>query len=289
MYTAKHAGRGRYAFFQPDMQVEVVRRVEAEEALRRAVDDGEFVLHYQPIYALGSGLPSGVEALLRWRHPTRGLLAPGEFLALAEGTGAIVGIGTWALHEACRQMRSWTDRHPGHGLGMSVNLSPTQLFAEDIVEVVADALATSRLRPERLTLEITEDVMVNGRAVLGRLHALKALGITLAVDDFGTGYSSLAYLRRLPFDVLKIDKTFVDDVARSDADSALARAIVKLGQTLGLVLVAEGVEHPDQVARLRALGCDLAQGYWFARPCPAEALDAIIGGSGAVPAGVAPG
>jgi diguanylate cyclase (GGDEF)-like protein len=289
MYTAKHAGRGRHAFFQPDMQAEVIRRVEAEGALRRAVDDGEFVLHYQPIYAMGTGRPSGLEALLRWRHPTRGLLAPDEFLASAEDTGAIVGIGTWALQEACRQMRSWTDCHPGHGLDMSVNLSPTQLFQEDVVEVVADALASSGLRPERLTLEITEDVMVRGSAaVLGRLDALKALGITLAVDDFGTGYSSLAYLRRLPFDVLKIDKTFVDDIARSDADSALARAIVKLGQTLGLVLVAEGVEHPDQVARLRALGCDLAQGYWFGRPAPAEALDAVIGGAGAVPAGVAP-
>jgi diguanylate cyclase len=288
MYTAKRAGRGRHAFFQPDMQAEVTRRVESEEALRRAVDDGEFVLHYQPIYALASGRPSGLEALLRWRHPTRGLLAPGEFLASAEDTGAIVGIGTWALHEACRQMRSWTDRHPGHGLGLSVNLSPTQLLGDDIVDVVAAALATSGLRPERLTLEITEDVMVKGSAtVLGRLHALKALGVTLAVDDFGTGYSSLAYLRRLPFDVLKIDKTFVDDVARGDDESALPRAIVKLGQTLGLVLVAEGVEHPDQVARLRALGCDLAQGYWFARPAPAEALDAAI--RGAVPAALAPG
>jgi EAL domain-containing protein (putative c-di-GMP-specific phosphodiesterase class I) len=185
-------------------------------------------------------------------------------------------------------MRSWTDRHPGHCLGLSVNLSPTQLLGDDIVDVVAAALAASGLAPEGLTLEITEDVMVNGSAaVLGRLHALKVLGVTLAVDDFGTGYSSLAYLRRLPFDVLKIDKTFVDDIARGDGESALPRAIIKLGQTLGLVLVAEGVEHPDQMARLRALGCDRAQGHWFARPAPAEALDDVI--RGAVPAGVAPG
>jgi diguanylate cyclase (GGDEF)-like protein len=278
MYTAKQGGRGRYECFVPDMHAAVVRRVEMENYLRRAVDDGEFTLHYQPIFALATGRLDGFEALLRWQHPTRGLLAPSEFLALAEETGAIVGIGAWVLEEACRQARQWRDRYAGHPLTMAVNLSPVQLLQPDVVEVVQGALLRSGLPAGDLTLELTEGVMVSGTGgIVDRLRAIKDLGVQLAIDDFGTGYSSLGHLRQLPFDVLKIDKTFVDDVARASEESAFARAIIKLGQTLGLTMVAEGVEHAEQAVRLGELGCDLAQGYWFAKPLNVDGVEAVLG------------
>jgi diguanylate cyclase (GGDEF)-like protein len=277
MYTAKQSGRGRHECFVPDMHAAVVRRVEMENYLRRAADDGEFVLHYQPIFALATGRLAGFEALLRWQHPTRGLLAPSEFLAVAEESGAIVGIGAWVIDAACRQARQWRDHYPGHLLTMSVNLSPTQLKEPGIVEVVERVLLSSGLPAGDLTLELTEGVMVSATGVIvERLHALKNLGVQLAIDDFGTGYSSLGHLRQLPFDVLKIDKTFVDDVADGSGDSAFARAIIKLGQTLGLTMVAEGVEHADQAARLGELGCDFAQGYWFAKPLNVDGVEAVL-------------
>jgi diguanylate cyclase (GGDEF)-like protein len=277
MYTAKQRGRGRYECFVPDMHAAIVRRIEMENYLRRAVDDGEFILDYQPIFALATGRLDGFEALLRWQHPTRGLLAPSEFLALAEETGAIVGIGAWVLEEACRQARQWRDRYAGHPLTMAVNLSPVQLLQPDVVEVVQGALLRSGLPAADLTLELTESVMVSGTGVIvDRLRALKHLGVQLAIDDFGTGYSSLGHLRQLPFDVLKIDKTFVDDVANVSEESAFARAIIKLGQTLGLTMVAEGVEHAEQAARLGELGCDFAQGYWFAKPLNVDGVEAVL-------------
>ena len=278
MYTAKQAGRGCCKSFEPDMHAAVVRRVEMENYLRRAANDGEFTLHYQPIFALGTGRLDGFEALLRWQHPTRGLLAPSEFLALAEETGAIVGIGAWVLEEACRQAREWRDRYTGHPLTMAVNLSPVQLVQPDIVDVIQGALLRSGLPAADLTLELTEGVMVSDTTVIvDRLHALKDLGVQLAIDDFGTGYSSLGHLRALPFDVLKIDKTFVDDVALASEESAFARAIIKLGQTLGLTMVAEGVEHAEQAVRLGELGCDFAQGYWFAKPLNVDGVEAVLG------------
>jgi EAL domain-containing protein (putative c-di-GMP-specific phosphodiesterase class I) len=248
-----------------------------ESYLRRAVDDGEFTLHYQPIFSLATGRLASFEALLRWQHPTRGLLAPSEFLPVAEETGAIVGIGGWVLVEACRQARQWKDRYPDCPFTMAVNLSPTQLLQPDIVEVVQGALVRSGLAASDLTLELTEGIMVDGHEILGRLNALKALGVQLAIDDFGTGYSSLGHLRQLPFDVLKVDKTFVDDVAQGPEASAFARAIIKLGQTLGLAMVAEGVEHADQAARLKELGCEFAQGYWFAKPLNVDGVEAVLG------------
>ena len=277
MYNAKNAGRGCFRLFEDDMHAAVVRRVELENSLRRAVDDGQFELYYQPIFALATGRLSGFEALLRWNHPTRGLLGPPEFLALAEETGAIVGIGAWVLHEACRRARHWNDRHPNQPLGMTVNLSPHQLFQPDIADVVAGALHGAGLDPASLTLELTEGVFLgDGPAVSTCLRSLKQLGVQLAIDDFGTGYSSLSYLRRLPLDILKVDKIFVDDVAGDAAESAVVRAIIKLAQTLELTIVAEGVESEEQATRLRALGCHAAQGYWFAKPLNADAVDAVL-------------
>src|SRR5437588_3912607 len=277
MYNAKSAGRGCYRIFEDDMHAAVVRRIELENALRRAAGDGQFELYYQPIFALATGRLSGFEALLRWNHPTRGLLAPPEFLALAEETGAIVGIGAWALYEACRRARRWNDRHPSQPLGMAVNLSSHQLFQPDIADVVAGALHGAGLDPASLTLELTEGVFLgDGPAVSTCLRSLKQLGVQLAIDDFGTGYSSLSYLRRLPIDILKVDKIFVDDVAGDAVESAVVRAIIKLAQTLELTIIAEGVEAEEQAKRLRQLGCHAAQGYWFAKPLSVDGVEAVL-------------
>jgi diguanylate cyclase (GGDEF)-like protein len=288
MYAAKGAGRGRFVVFEPDMHSAVLRRIEMEAYLRRAADAGEFILHYQPIIALGTGRLTGFEALLRWQHPVHGLRGPGAFLPHAEHTALMrpltlhvldSALGTWALGEACRQSRQWMDRFPGsQPLTMSVNLSPSQLFQPDIVDIVTAALDRTGLDPGNLILELTEGVMVNhGPVVADRLNYLKALGVQIAIDDFGTGYSSLSYLHRLPIDILKVDKTFIDDIAAEERDSTVARAIISLAQTMELAIVAEGVEHPGQVAELRELGCDFAQGYWFAKPLNVDGVEAMLG------------
>ncbi|MDQ1565918.1 MAG: hypothetical protein QOF96_798 [Actinomycetota bacterium] len=278
MYKAKSDGKGRVARFEPDMHAAVLRRIETENYLRGAADAGEFTLHYQPIFALRTGRLSGFEALLRWQHPTRGLLGPSDFLPVVEETGAITTIGSWTLGEACQQLRRWMDRFPqAPPLSMSVNLSPSQLFQPDIVDIVTEALARARIDPANLILELTEGVMVNeGPVVVDRLQSLAALGVQIAIDDFGTGYSSLSYLRRLPIDILKVDKTFIDDIADQDRDSTVARAIIGLAQTMELAIVAEGVEHHEQVAELRLLGCDFAQGYWFAKPLHVDGVEAML-------------
>jgi EAL domain-containing protein (putative c-di-GMP-specific phosphodiesterase class I) len=266
------------ALFEPDMHAAVLRRIEMENYLRGAADAGEFTLHYQPIFALDTGRLSGFEALLRWQHPTRGLLGPSDFLPLVEETGAITKIGAWALDEACQQLRRWMDRFPeAPPLTMSVNLSPSQLFQPDVVDIVTEALTGARIDPASLILELTEGVMVNeGPVVVDRLHGLAALGVQIAIDDFGTGYSSLSYLRRLPIDILKVDKTFIDDLADPDRDSTVARAIIRLAQTMELAIVAEGVEHRAQAAEVRQLGCDFAQGYWFAKPLHVDGIEAML-------------
>lgn len=232
--------------------------------------------------ALGTGRLAGLEALVRWRHPTRGLLPPSEFLDLAEQTGDIVGLGKWVLEEACRQAQLWKDRYPSHRFTMSVNLSPNQLFQPDVVETVHGALHAAGLSPADLVLELTEGVMVTDEVVtVGRLHALKSLGVQLAVDDFGTGYSSLSYLRRLPVDILKIDKLFIDGLTDGPTEAAFARSIIKLAQTLGLETVAEGVEEAGQVNALRDLRCEQAQGFHFAKPLNVDGVDALLGAAAA--------
>ena len=281
MYTAKQGGRGRYEPFEPGMHTTIVARVDLEHDLQRALDEDELEVHYQPIVALATGRLTGIEALVRWNHPTRGLLAPSEFLELAEETGMIVRLGAWVLDEACRQAREWKDRYPSYPFTVAVNLSPRQLFEADIVDVVTDTLARTGLPPGDLVLELTEGVMVKDtQLILDRLNGLKELGVLLAIDDFGTGYSSLSYLRRLPFDILKIDRLFVEGIGLDPTESAFAMAIIKLAQTLRLEMVAEGVEHVEQAILLRDLGCEMAQGYHFARAMDANALGALLGASG---------
>jgi EAL domain-containing protein (putative c-di-GMP-specific phosphodiesterase class I) len=267
--------------FAPEMHTVAVDRLEVEAELRRALERGELRVHYQPIVALDTGAMVEVEALARWEHPERGLLPPSVFIQLAEDCGLIEELGRWVLTEACAQTSRWQAEHPRHEpLGVSVNVSPRQLRDPRIVDDVARALRATALSPGCLTLEITEGAMMQDTDVaLVHLTALKALGVRLAVDDFGTGYSSLSYLQRFPIDVLKIDRSFVLGINRGAEESALARAIVRLAQTLHLVAVAEGVENEAQATLLRKLGCQLAQGYLFASPGPASDISDILAAS----------
>jgi diguanylate cyclase (GGDEF)-like protein len=277
MYQAKAEGKGRHAVFDPALVAAAAERLELERDLAHALDRGEFSLAYQPIVALGTGAPAGAEALLRWRHPARGLVSPARFVPLAEASGLIVEVGRWVLDEACRAAAGWPLGAGGAPLQVAVNVSGRQLLHPALPAHVAGALAASGLAPGRLTLEITESVLMHDTAAtLAVLHALKALGVRLAVDDFGTGYSSLRYLQQFPVDVLKIDKSFVDGVATAPHDAALARTIVTLGELLELRTVAEGVETAAQAERLRAMGCAYGQGYLFARPLDGAALEALL-------------
>ena len=291
MYRAKRLGKGRWVVFEPSMQSEALERLELEADLRRAVERDELELRYQPILELnGARRIVAVEALLRWRHPTRGLLAPADFIPLAEETGLIVPMGRWVLNEACRRAAEWQRRYPPppgeQPLAISVNLSGVQLAHGDLVDEVRDALS-GRIDPATLILEITETVvMQEGDAVIERLHALKDVGIRLAIDDFGTGYSSLRYLSRFRADILKIAKPFIDGLGRQSAEeTALSRAIVDLGTVLELQTVAEGIELREQEVELQGLGCQLGQGFLFSRPLDAAALEALFdefGGRAAV-------
>jgi diguanylate cyclase (GGDEF)-like protein/PAS domain S-box-containing protein len=271
MYTAKRRHRGGFATYDPAMHEAVVARLELEADLRAAIDRKEFVVHYQPIVSLDSGRITGFEALVRWQHPRRGLLGPGEFIGLAESSGLIVPIGAHVLAEACRQAVAWQAEDPADPpLSISVNLSVRELAEPGLVERVGETLAASGLDPSSLTLEITETSMVeDAEETLDTLHALRALGIRLAIDDFGTGYSSLSYLRRLPVDVLKLDRSLVTSSGAGERDAALVDAVFRLGQDLGLQTIVEGVEEPQQRSRLVALGCELGQGFLFARPMDA--------------------
>jgi EAL domain-containing protein (putative c-di-GMP-specific phosphodiesterase class I) len=249
----------------------VLARLELRADLQRAIASDQLELHYQPVVRLGDGRVSGVEALLRWRHPERGLVPPDQFIPFAEEMGLIVPIGRWVLREGCRQARELNDMLPGGPpLTMAVNLSVKQLQHSDIIGDVRDALERADLEPGCLTLEITETVMMTDTdLVVQRLKELKELGVRLAMDDFGTGYSSLSYLSKFPVDILKMDRSFL----RADASpetAGLATAVVSLGETLNLEVVAEGIELPEQWSTLRDLGCDLGQGFYFARPMDAD-------------------
>jgi EAL domain-containing protein (putative c-di-GMP-specific phosphodiesterase class I) len=250
--------------------------------LQRAVDNAEFVLHYQPVIELETGRIEGLEALLRWMHPLRGLVHPLDFIPLAEETGLIVPIGRWVLHEACRQAVDLQRRFPSDPpLRMSVNLSARQLQRPEIVGEIAETLMESGLVPGNLIIEITESVMMRDMDLsIQRLAELKELGVKLAVDDFGTGYSSLNYIRRFPVDILKVDKTFVDGVNLGGEESALTAAIIELAGILKLRPVAEGIERADQLAKLRDLGCDLGQGFYFAAPLPVDGIDELLAARG---------
>ncbi len=278
MYMAKENGKGRYQIFQPAMHDTALRRLELKADLQRAVDQGEFVLHYQPVIELESGGVSGLEALLRWNHPHRGMIPPLDFIPLAEETGLIVPIGRWVLREACKQAVALHERFPTNPpLHMAVNLSARQLQRPEIVDEVAQTLMETGLEPESLILEITESVMMQDMDLsIQRLAELKELGVKLAVDDFGTGYSSLNYIRRFPVDILKVDKSFVDGVNEGGEESALTAAIIELAGILKLRPVAEGIERADQLEKLLALHCDLGQGFYFARPLPMEGVDQLL-------------
>ncbi len=279
MYRAKAAGKNRLAVFKPEMHVAALRRLDLEADLRRAVEcDGLFV-EYQPIVDLRTGEMVKVEVLARWCHPERGVIRPDEFIAVAEESGLIRSLGLLVLRQACAQALRW---HRGQGcygprLGVCVNVSVRQLQSPTFVDEVESCLARFGIDPASLTLEITESVfMAEFEATLEKLLRLKRLGIKLAIDDFGTGYSSLNYLRDLPVDVLKIDKSFVDGVTRGPEQSAVARAVVKLARTFELQTVAEGIERPEQASELLVIGADLGQGYYFAKPMGAGDITALL-------------
>ncbi len=272
MYAAKADGKSRLRLFETSMYAQTVQRVELRDDLSRAVARQQLRLHYQPIVELGTGRPVGFEALVRWQHPERGLLYPIDFVALAEETGLIVPIGRWVMHEACRQLRAWRNREPrASSLTMSINLSPGQLAQPGVIDDVARALSDHRIDPATVVLEITESaVMKDLESAIARLDRLASLGVRLALDDFGTGYSSLSYLQRFPLHVLKLDRSFTEQLKANGLESQLPRAIVELAQTLELIVVAEGVEEEPQAERLFELGCRLAQGYHYARPLSAD-------------------
>src|SRR5437762_6073942 len=266
MYETKGAGKGSYQVFEPAMHQATTERLRLGADLRGAGARGECVGHYQPTVDLATQSVVGMEALARWAHPERGLLAPAEFIPLAEHSGLIVPLGQQVLKEGCRQARAWLDARPDRPISISINLSGIQLQDSGLVAAVSLALEESELPPELLTLEMTESVLASDDPhILRRLRQLKGLGVRLAIDDFGTGYASLSYLRSFPIDVVKIDRSFVEGIANGREEAALVRAIVRLAHGLKLKTVAEGVETEGQARRLRAAGCDQAQGFFFAR------------------------
>jgi diguanylate cyclase (GGDEF)-like protein/PAS domain S-box-containing protein len=275
MYSAKDHGKGRFEVFRPKLKRAATTRLRLKADLEHALEDGQFHLRYQPLVDLAKGRLVGMEALVRWRHPRRGEVLPGEFIGIAEESGVILPLGRWVLHEACRQARAWNANGiTAQPMSISVNLSARQLEDPSLADDVSAALASSGLEPALLTLEITESVLMHDTSLTQEsLHRLKALGVRLVIDDFGTGYSSLSYLRRFPIDGIKIDRSFIDaiDVDREEAD--LVGSIIALSNRLKLETVAEGVERSSQLTQLRALGAQLGQGYYLAEPLtPAEVI-----------------
>jgi diguanylate cyclase (GGDEF)-like protein len=278
MYRGKSKGKARYEVFDTSMHDDALDRLQLEADLRHGIERGELRVYYQPKVALGSGQIAGVEALVRWQHPERGLVSPAEFVPLAEETGLIVALGRYVLREACRDARRWSRfSRTGQDLMVSVNLSARQFQHPTLLDDVSGVLAESGLDAGSLVLEITEGVIMEAvEASSTALRQLKELGVKLAIDDFGTGYSSLSYLKRFSVDMLKVDKSFVDGLGRDDGDGAIVQAIVGLAHTLGLQVTAEGIETIDQLTRLQALGCEMGQGYYFSKPLPREELEALL-------------
>jgi EAL domain-containing protein (putative c-di-GMP-specific phosphodiesterase class I) len=276
MYQAKLAGQNTLRFFAPQMQLAVNARADLVAGLREALKQQQFVLHYQP-QVTSQGHITGVEALVRWLHPPRGLVSPAEFIPVAEETNLIRHLGQWVLESACTQLAAW-GKQPGLAhLSMAVNVSARQFHQDNFVALVQSALARSGANPQRLKLELTESLLVSNLSdVAIKMNTLKAEGIGFSLDDFGTGYSSLSYLKRLPLDQLKIDQSFVRDLLVDSNDAAIARMVIALGATLGLSVIAEGVELPEQQDFLAGLGCHQYQGYLYSRPLPIDALEAFV-------------
>jgi diguanylate cyclase (GGDEF)-like protein/PAS domain S-box-containing protein len=271
MYQAKANGKGRAEYFNEAMRERIISRIETESGLRKAIDNNQLVLHYQPIVSLSNNCISGFEALVRWNHPERGLIYPGEFIPVAEESDLIILLGRWVLREACRQMAEWhrsfTSVSP---LTINVNVSTRQLCDPRLVEEVELALAESGLDPEALSLEVTESSLIgNAEQTLATLDRFKAINVRLEIDDFGTGYSSLSYLQRLPFDTLKIDRSFICEMSAANDSADIVKAIVEMAHSLKLKVIAEGVETEEQLSQLRELGCNSAQGFLFSRPVSA--------------------
>jgi diguanylate cyclase (GGDEF)-like protein/PAS domain S-box-containing protein len=279
MYRAKERGRARYEVFDAEMRERAITRLQVESDLRHALARDELRVVYQPIVSLATGAPVGVETLLRWEHPERGLVSPYEFITVAEDNGLIEPIGDWVLESACRQAAAWYRQRPDAApLSISVNISGKQLVGQRLPQVVSRLLAESKLDPACLQLEITESVMVGDAETLTEtLQALKRIGVQLVLDDFGTGYSSFGYLTRLPLDALKVDRSYIDGLGSDPRDTAITQAIIAMSHALSLDVIGEGVETEVHAAELRRLGCRLAQGYYFARPAPAEAITAMLG------------
>ena len=279
MYRAKARGRARHEIFDSKMDQAAMQRLELENDLRRALARGELRVYYQAEVELESGRLAGMEALVRWEHPERGVVNPTQFIAVAEESGLILSIGRWVLYEACRQLKEWEDTYQRDvPLTVSVNLSGRHFQQATLIDEVADVLTRTGIDPSHLILEITESVAMEGaQTTIEILRKLKSLGVSLAIDDFGTGFSSLSYLKQFPVDYLKIDKSFVDGVTFQGSDTAIVKAVIALGHALGLKLIAEGVETSEQVAELRELGSEIGQGYYFARPLAGDGAQGMTG------------
>ncbi len=278
MYRAKADGKDRYEVYEPAMHAAIVDRLELESDLKRAIERDELVLHYQPIFNLRSGAVAGLEALVRWRHPSRGLVMPDSFVPLAEETGMINRLGRWVLREACRQGSLWRAKYPAYpALEVTVNLSGAQLTAPGLFAEVDSALADAQLEPGSLVLEITETMLTaDAEASVSALQALRESGVKLAIDDFGTGYSSLAYLSQFPIDTLKIAQVFIEDLGEGPEEPAMVRAMIELAEIFSLRVIAEGIERTEQADALLRLGCELGQGHHLSRPLAAEEADALL-------------
>ncbi len=278
LYRAKADSSVRHTLFDPSMSAETIHRLDLESGLRRAVERHELRVFYQPLVDLATDHIVGLEALVRWQHPTRGLIPPLSFIPLAEETGLILPIGRWVLETACRQARQWQLAFPAEPpLTISVNLSARQFAQPDLVELVSQILAQTGLPPSSLELEITESVVMDeSEAGIRALRALRDVGCRLALDDFGTGYSSLSYLKSLPLDTIKIDRSFIAGLAGEDANLPIVQAVIGLAHGLGIDVTAEGIETADQLGWLRDLVCDRGQGYYYARPLPAEELVELL-------------
>jgi diguanylate cyclase (GGDEF)-like protein len=276
MYRAKELGRNNYQYYLPSMNVHTLERLELESDLSRALERGEFLLHYQPKVDIATGLIIGTEALLRWKHPVRGLVPPLDFISLAEETGLIVPIGEWVLATACAQNKLWQDMGLTK-LGISVNLSARQFSDSTLLAKLTRIIRASGLDPSSLELEITESVvMSHGARAVAVLEQLKSIGVRIAIDDFGTGYSSLGYLKRFPIDTIKVDRSFIRDIPADPSDKKIARAIIAMAHALRLKVVAEGVENAEQLRFLRAQHCDAVQGYFLFRPLPADEVTDVL-------------